>query len=56
MPETLDQRLETLAALPGNDAEINGLAELLHAAWTHLTEDEQQTVLRDIVVDPDFQF
>ena len=56
MPETLEQRLETLADLPGNDAEINGLTELLWAAWERLTEDEQQTVLRDIVVDPDFRF
>jgi hypothetical protein len=56
MPETLEQRLETLADLPTNDAEINGITELLHAAWECLTEEEQQTVLHTVVVDPDFTF
>ena len=56
MPETLEQRLETLADLPGNDAEINGLSELLRSAWECLTEEEQQTVLHTVAVDSDFTF
>ena len=56
MTETLDDRLDALSKLEGNDPEIQNLTELLKAAMAHLTSAQQTCVLRENPIDPHYRF